>query len=231
MKKVICMITKDQKYAGNMVPRLKRLGYDVYVFKKVYQFFDFFNKNNIDLIVAEYKCGSCFGITILKKIYKFSQKPFIIITDEYNEKDEIFYLRHGADGYINKNGPPKLLVARIEATLRRQEIGQLNYHENEGLHVYKFLTMDRKTNTVTWKGETVELNATEFDLLYFMTQHPNKFMSRHEIHKKATGENLFGAKALDHHIKRMNIKFRQIDPDFDIFENKFGVGFRVRKQF
>jgi two-component system response regulator ChvI len=142
----------------------------------------------------------------------------------------------GADDYITKPFSQRLLIARIRAILRRQELerGQAEPADNapeEAVIERGRLTMDPARHKVLWDGEDVTLTVTEFLILEALAQRPGVVKSRNQLLDIAYQDDVYvDDRTIDSHIKRVRRKFRTVDPDFDGIETLYGVGYRFGEE-
>jgi len=138
----------------------------------------------------------------------------------------------GADDYIAKPFSQRLLIARIRAILRRQELarGQAVADKSEAepqLIERGRLVMDPARHKVRWDGKDVTLTVTEFMILEALAQRPGVVKSRNQLLDIAYHEDVYvDDRTIDSHIKRIRRKFRTVDSSFDAIETLYGVGYR-----
>ena len=176
------------------------------------------------------------GIELLRRVREFSTIPVIFLTSKDDELDEALGLAMGADDYISKPFSQRLLIARIRALLRRQELAQGTASPNESepeapLLVRSRLTMDPARHKVVWDGKDVTLTVTEFMILEALAQRPGVVKSRNQLLDIAYQDDVYvDDRTIDSHIKRMRRKFRTSDPDFDAIETLYGVGYKFQDE-
>ena len=162
--------------------------------------------------------------------------PVIFLTSKDDELDEALGLAMGADDYISKPFSQRLLIARVRAILRRQELerGQASSADDgqeEELIVRGRLTMDPARHKVLWDGKDVTLTVTEFLILEALAQRPGVVKSRNQLLDIAYQDDVYvDDRTIDSHIKRVRRKFRAVDPDFDGIETLYGVGYRFGEE-
>jgi two-component system, OmpR family, response regulator ChvI len=152
--------------------------------------------------------------------------------------DEALGLAMGADDYISKPFSQRLLLARIRAILRRQELARTDAASNGAdsaaepeLIVRGRLTMDPARHKVKWGGKDVTLTVTEFLILQALAQRPGVVKTRNQLLDVAYQEDVYvDDRTIDSHIKRIRRKFRAHDPDFDAVDTLYGVGYRFEDQ-
>jgi two-component system response regulator ChvI len=158
--------------------------------------------------------------------------PVIFLTSKDDELDEALGLAMGADDYIAKPFSQRLLIARIRAILRRQELerGEATASSTEpepaALERGR-LTMDPARHKVRWDGKDVSLTVTEFLILEALAQRAGVVKTRNQLLDVAYNEDVYvDDRTIDSHIKRIRRKFRSVDPTFDAVETLYGVGYR-----
>ncbi|HVH48895.1 MAG TPA: response regulator transcription factor, partial [Sphingomicrobium sp.] len=141
-------------------------------------------------------------------------------------------LAMGADDYISKPFSQRLLIARIRAILRRQDLAKNAAGSGSGepeaaLLARGRLTMDPARHKVIWDGREVTLTVTEFLILEALAQRPGVVKSRNQLLDIAYQDDVYvDDRTIDSHIKRMRRKFRAVDPKFDAIETLYGVGYK-----
>jgi two-component system, OmpR family, response regulator ChvI len=172
----------------------------------------------------------------LRRVREFSAMPVIFLTSKDDELDEALGLAMGADDYISKPFSQRLLIARIRALLRRQELakGSTNNNEPEPEPVLLDrgrLVMDPARHKVIWGGRDVTLTVTEFLILEALAQRPGVVKTRNQLLDVAYHDDVYvDDRTIDSHIKRMRRKFRVVDPEFDAIETLYGVGYKFQDE-
>jgi len=165
-----------------------------------------------------------------------SAVPVIFLTSKDDELDEALGLAMGADDYIAKPFSQRLLIARIRAILRRQELarGEATATQDaaeQPLLERGRLAMDPARHKVRWGGRDVTLTVTEFLILDALAQRPGVVKSRNQLLDVAYQDDVYvDDRTIDSHIKRIRRKFRAVDPEFDSIETLYGVGYRFDDQ-
>ena len=142
----------------------------------------------------------------------------------------------GADDYISKPFSQRLLIARIRAILRRQELERGEAvaidTESEPARLERGrLVMDPARHKVKWSNRDVSLTVTEFLILEALAQRPGVVKSRNQLLDVAYNDDIYvDDRTIDSHIKRIRRKFRAVDPEFDSIETLYGVGYRFDEQ-
>jgi two-component system response regulator ChvI len=158
--------------------------------------------------------------------------PVIFLTSKDEEVDEIMGLRMGADDYITKPFSQRLLLERIRALLRREQLRQQPASNDDpaSVLVRGDLILDSARHVCTWKGQPVDLTVTEFLLVKALAQRVGHVKSRDQLMDAAYGESVYvDDRTIDSHIKRMRKKFRVVDSEFGQIETLYGVGYRYKE--
>ena len=142
---------------------------------------------NYDLIILDVMLPSCDGFEICKAIREIKDTPIIMVSAKKEDIDKVRGLGLGADDYITKPFSPSELVARVKAHLARYErlIGQVSARA-EVVEI-RGIKIDRASRTVVINGQEKSFTAKEFDLLYFLVQHPNHVFSKEDLFKEIWG--------------------------------------------
>jgi two-component system response regulator ChvI len=164
--------------------------------------------------------------------------PVIFLTSRDDELDEALGLAMGADDYISKPFSQRLLIARIRALLRRQDLARgagtataESEEEDAALIERGRLVMDPARHKVLWDGKDVTLTVTEFLILEALAQRPGVVKSRNQLLDIAYQDDVYvDDRTIDSHIKRIRRKFRGVDPEFDAIETLYGVGYRFGEE-
>ncbi|MBQ9885418.1 MAG: response regulator transcription factor [Lachnospiraceae bacterium] len=161
----------------------------------------FFDDKEIALIILDVMMPKMDGYEVCRTIRKYSQVPIIMLTAKSSERDELQGFDLGIDEYVTKPFSPKLLVARVEAILRRSRASQADVVEVGGIR------MDRAAHQVYIDGEPVELSYKEFELLEYFMDNQGIALSREKILNNVWNYDYFGdARTIDTHVKKLRSK-------------------------
>lgn len=161
----------------------------------------FFEDKNIDLIILDVMMPKMDGWDVAKTIRQYSKVPIIMLTAKSEERDELKGFELGVDEYISKPFSPKILVARVDALLRRTNVLKENVDEVGGIVV------DKAAHVVTIDGEPVELSFKEFELLAYFVENQGIALSREKILNNVWNYDYFGdARTIDTHVKKLRNK-------------------------
>ena len=159
------------------------------------------NKNKISLILLDVMMPKLDGWTVLREIRKDSKVPVIMLTARGEEQDELFGFELGVDEYIAKPFSPKILVARIEAILKRI------HGDKQAVRDYGGIVIDENGRTVTVDGKPVELSLREYELLKYLLDNEKVALSRDKILNNVWNYDYYGdSRTIDSHIKKIRHK-------------------------
>lgn len=182
-----------------------------------------------DLAVLDVKMPKLDGFELLSRLRRVSTIPVIFLTSKDGEEDELQGLQLGADDYIKKPFSQKLLIERIRAILRREELLRSSPRNNDSIIERGPLKLDESRHECTWKDQRVTLTVTEFMLLLTLAMRPGHVKTRDQLMAAAYGDHVgVDDRTIDSHIKRLRKKFRDYDPEFDQIETLYGAGYRYR---
>ena len=171
------------------------------------------------------------GMEVLSRLRAQSQVPVIFLTSKDDEVDEVLGLRMGADDYIKKPFSQRLLVERIRALLRREEMATATPEREGGNDVLTRgeLRLDPVKHQCLWKSDDITLTVTEFLILKSLVQRPGHVKTRDQLMDAAYGEHIYvDDRTIDSHIKRLRKKFKAVDENFNQIETLYGVGYRYK---
>ncbi len=162
----------------------------------------FFEQKDISLVILDVMMPKMDGWEVLKEIREYSKIPVIMLTAKGDERDELAGFDLGADEYISKPFSPKILVARVEALLRRS-----NLISGEEKITAGDIVLDKASHTVTIGGNGVELSFKEFELLTYFMENQGIALSRDKILNHVWNYDYFGdARTIDTHVKKLRSK-------------------------
>ena len=162
----------------------------------------FFKQKDIALIILDVMMPKMNGWEVCREIRESSKVPIIMLTAKSDESDELMGFELGVDEYISKPFSPKILVARVEAILRRTN--QLNM---EGSLNVGGICLDKNAHTVTIDGKNIEMSFKEFELLTYFMENVGIALSREKILNHVWNYDYFGdARTIDTHVKKLRSK-------------------------
>ena len=159
------------------------------------------NQNKINLILLDVMMPKLDGWSVLRQIRQSSKVPIIMLTARGEEQDELFGFELGVDEYISKPFSPKILVARVEAILKRTN------PEAKKIKDYGGIVIDPEGRTVTVDGKEIELSLREYELLKYLVDNENIALSRDKILNNVWNYDYYGdSRTIDSHIKKIRHK-------------------------
>ena len=232
MSQVIALVDDDRNILTSVSIALQQEGFVTRVYSDGDAALKAFADNPPDLGVFDIKMPGMDGMELLRRLRETSTIPVIFLTSRDDELDEALGLAMGADDYIAKPFSQRLLIARIKALLRRQELAKSEASASTGeadlpLLERGRLLMDPARHKVSWAGKDVSLTVTEFLILEALAQRPGVVKNRNQLLDTAYSDDVYvDDRTIDSHIKRIRRKFRVADSDFDAIETLYGVGYR-----
>ncbi len=236
MNHVIALVDDDRNILTSVSIALQAEGFTTRVYSDGAAALKALSENPADLGVFDIKMPRMDGMELLRRLREFSSMPVIFLTSRDDELDEALGLAMGADDYIAKPFSQRLLIARIRAILRRQDLAKAEASSSEpeaeqALIERGRLTMDPARHKVLWGGKDVVLTVTEFMILEALAQRPGVVKSRNQLLDVAYQDDVYvDDRTIDSHIKRIRRKFRSVDPSFDGIETLYGVGYRFEDE-
>ncbi|HCD43062.1 MAG TPA: DNA-binding response regulator [Lachnoclostridium sp.] len=178
----------------------------------------FFEQKDIVLIILDVMMPKMDGWETCKTIRKYSQVPIIMLTARSEERDELQGFDLGVDEYISKPFSPKILVARVDAILRRSNAVTADAVEIGGICI------DKAAHQVTIDGKDIELSYKEFELLAYFLENQGIALSREKILNNVWNYDYFGgARTIDTHVKKLRNK---MGDKGDYIKTIWGMGYK-----
>ena len=164
----------------------------------------FFENKDIALVILDVMMPKMDGWQVCKEIRQYSKVPIIMLTAKDSERDELLGYELGIDEYITKPFSPKILVARVEAVLRRTS----NLQDSDVIQAGA-IEMDVNAHMVKVDGEPIELSFKEFELLHYFVMNQGVALSREKILNNVWNYDYFGdARTMDTHVKKLRSKLK-----------------------
>jgi len=159
------------------------------------------NENKINLILLDVMMPKLDGWSVLRQIRQSSKLPIIMLTARGEEQDELFGFELGVDEYIAKPFSPKILVARVEAILKRTTKDVAEVKQYAGIEI------DKEGRTIKIEGKPIELSLREYELFIYLIENENIALSRDKILNNVWNYDYFGdSRTIDSHIKKIRHK-------------------------
>lgn len=221
MEKLKILVVDDESRMRKLVKDfLVKSNYEVVEAEDGKQALDiFFEQNDIDLIILDVMMPKMDGWQVCREIRAYSKVPIIMLTAKTDERDELQGFELGVDEYISKPFSPKILVARVEAILRRtSQVSADDILEAGGIRI------DKAAHSVTVDGNPIDLSYKEFELLTYFMENKGIALSREKILNSVWNYDYFGdARTIDTHVKKLRSK---IGEKGNLIKTIWGMGYK-----
>ncbi|WP_178040867.1 response regulator [Frisingicoccus sp.] len=162
----------------------------------------FYEDKDIDLLILDVMMPKMDGWEVCREVRKTSRVPIIMLTAKADERDELLGFELGVDEYVTKPFSPKILVARVEAILRRSSV-----NTDDGIIKVGDITMNKNAHEVFVGDKPIELSFKEFELLAYFIENQGIALSRERILNNVWNYDYFGdARTIDTHVKKLRNK-------------------------
>ena len=222
MERIKILVVDDEARMRKLVKDfLSKSGYEVLEAEDGSQALDiFFEQNDIALIILDVMMPKMDGWQTCREIRQYSKVPIIMLTAKSDERDELQGFQLGVDEYISKPFSPKILVARVEAILRRtNQMAEDQKLEAGGI------VLDKTAHSVTIDGQPIDLSYKEFELLAYFLENKGIALSREKILNNVWNYDYFGdARTIDTHVKKLRSKMGEKG---DLIKTIWGMGYKL----
>lgn len=182
----------------------------------------FFETEGIGLVILDIMMPKMDGWQTCREIRAYSKVPIIMLTAKSDEQDELQGFELGVDEYISKPFSPKILVARVEAILRRTN----TQSETEILEVGG-IELNKAAHIVTIDGQPLDLSFKEFELLTYFMENQGLALSREKILNNVWNYDYFGdARTIDTHVKKLRSKLGEKG---NLIKTIWGMGYKLEE--
>ena len=176
------------------------------------------NQKQINLVLLDVMMPKLDGWSVLRQIRQTSKVPVIMLTARGEEQDELFGFELGVDEYISKPFSPKILMARIDAILKR------TMGDKKEVKDYGGIVIDPEGRTVTVDGKPIEMSLREYELLKYLVDNENIALSRDKILNNVWNYDYFGdARTIDTHVKKLR---KKMGDKGDYIKTIWGMGYK-----
>ena len=215
----IVVVDDEPSIRELLVASLHFAGFEVNTAASGSEAIEVIEKTQPDLIVLDVMLPELNGFEVCQMIREKSDVPIIMLTAKSDERDELRGFDLGIDEYITKPFSPRILVARVEAVLRRtQADADSNVISVDGIE------MDIAAHQVKVDGEPIELSYKEFELLNYFLQNRGVALSREKILNNVWNYDYFGdARTIDTHVKKLRSK---LGSKGDYIKTIWGMGYK-----
>lgn len=221
MDKLKILVVDDESRMRKLVKDfLVKSNYDVVEAEDGSQALDiFYEQKDIALIILDVMMPKMDGWQVCREIRQYSKVPIIMLTAKSDERDELQGFQLGVDEYISKPFSPKILVARVEAILRRT-----NQLDNDEKLESGGIVIDKIAHSVTIDGTLIDLSYKEFELLSYFLENKGIALSREKILNNVWNYDYFGdARTIDTHVKKLRSKMGEKG---DLIKTIWGMGYK-----
>ncbi len=225
MDRLKILVVDDESRMRKLVRDfLVKAGYDVLEAGDGEEALDiFFGQKDIALLVLDVMMPKVDGWQVCREVRAYSKVPIIMLTARGDERDELQGFQLGVDEYISKPFSPKILVARIEAILRRTGRGA-----GETVLSCSGIEIDKAAHQVLIDGKPVELSYKEFELLVFFVENRGIALSREKILNSVWNYDYFGdARTIDTHVKKLRSKLGEKG---SLIRTIWGMGYKLEEE-
>ena len=178
----------------------------------------FYEDKEIALIILDVMMPKMDGWAVCREIRQHSKIPIIMLTAKGEERDELLGFELGVDEYISKPFSPKILVARVDAILRRSNAAASEVLDVGGIRI------DKAAHQVTIDGKEIELSYKEFELLTYFVENQGIALSREKILNNVWNYDYFGdARTIDTHVKKLRSK---LGAKGEFIKTIWGMGYK-----
>ena len=221
MEQLKILVVDDEARMRKLVRDfLVKGGYEVIEAEDGSQALDiFFEQKDIAMVILDVMMPKIDGFSVCREIREYSKVPIIMLTAKGDERDELQGFKLGVDEYISKPFSPKILVARVEAILRRTN----QFGEDENLEAGG-IVVNKSAHSVTIDGESIDLSYKEFELLSYFLENKGIALSREKILNNVWDYDYFGdARTIDTHVKKLRSK---MGTKGDLIKTIWGMGYK-----
>ncbi len=219
-KKKILIVDDEARMRKLVRDFLERAGYDVSEAADGLEALSVFQGDTFSLVILDVMMPGMDGYSVCQEIRKLSQVPVMMLTAKGEEENELEGFTCGADEYIAKPFSPKILVARVNAILRRTETGG----EKSTVLSYGGIVLDQSAHTVSVDGSEIVLSYKEFELLEYFMKNKGIALSREKILNNVWNYDYFGdARTIDTHVKKLRSKLGEKG---DLIRTIWGMGYK-----
>lgn len=221
MEKLKVLVVDDESRMRKLVKDfLTKSNYEVVEAEDGSQALDiFFESKDISLIILDVMMPKIDGWQVCREIREYSKVPIIMLTAKTDERDELQGFQLGVDEYISKPFSPKILVARVEAILRRT-----NQIAPEGVIEAGGISINKEAHMVVIDNKQIDLSYKEFELLAYFVENQGIALSREKILNNVWNYDYFGdARTIDTHVKKLRSKMGEKG---ELIKTIWGMGYK-----
>lgn len=221
MKKVL-IVDDEERMVELISLYLPPTAYEVYKAHSGEEAVSIIKKESIHLVLLDIMMPGMDGWETCQLIREWSQVPIIMLTARSQKLDMVKGLKLGADDYIIKPFDEDVLLARIEAVLRRN-----NFNSSNGF-VVEGLVIEEKRHLITYKNEPITLTPKEFEMIHLLIKFPRRVFNREQLIEIIWGiDSETEGRTIDSHVRNIREKFRKVGfPINDYLKTVWGLGYK-----
>jgi two-component system, OmpR family, response regulator RstA len=205
----VLLVEDNARLAASVREYLERHGFEVTVEGDGAAAVERFERCRPDLVILDLMLPGKDGLTVCRELRRFERVPILILTAKSESIDQVLGLEMGADDYVVKPVEPRVLLARIEALLRRTRTGATEARESRML-VAGRVTIDGARRAATIDSRAVDLTTGDFDILWLLAAHQGSVVTRDEILRVVRGIDYDGLdRSIDARICRLRRKLQE----------------------
>jgi DNA-binding response OmpR family regulator len=221
----ILIADDEQPILDTLSAYFKADGYEVVTAQNGRDALFTFRHERPDVVILDVMMPEMTGWEVARAIRRESSVPLMFLTARVDDIDQITGLEIGADDYIAKPFSPRVVVARVQAILRRT--GN-EFSTEKTLYRVGALKLDSETHIVTRMETRIDLTPSEFSLLQTLIARPGRVFTRMELLDHLQGEAYAGyERTIDVHVKNLRVKIEDDPHDPRYIETVYGVGYRM----
>ncbi len=182
---------------------------------------------DIGLVILDLMMPEMDGMEVIKQVRKDSDIPILVLSAKTTDMDKIQGLISGADDYVTKPFNPLEVMARVKSLLRRSQ-GEVTNDQPDILNVGPLIINKDSHEVKTVKGDTIQLTALEFGILYLLASHPNRVFSADDIFERVwQQESVVSAKTVMVHVSHLRDKIEEATNGEKVIQTVWGVGYKI----
>lgn len=182
---------------------------------------------DIGLVILDLMMPEMDGMEVIKQVRKDSDIPILVLSAKTTDMDKIQGLISGADDYVTKPFNPLEVMARVKSLLRRSQ-GEVTNDQPDILNVGPLIINKDSHEVKTIKGDTIQLTALEFGILYLLASHPNRVFSADDIFERVwQQESVVSAKTVMVHVSHLRDKIEEATNSEKVIQTVWGVGYKI----
>ena len=226
----ILVVEDDADISGLLVKIMEGAGYQVrQVFSGTEALFCM-ERELPDCVLLDLMLPGMTGEAVLDQIRQKQKKemPVLILSAKVSVQDKVKLLRLGADDYITKPFDPEEVIARVEAAMRRYTKEAQNMEAEQEVFRYKNLSLYPQSRKVEVSGIELPLTMHEYDILYLLSQNPQKVYSREHLYEQVWKGGYYGEdNTVNVHVSNLRKKIQKADKEESYIKTVWGIGFKL----